>query len=281
MSSERQMESISCPICSSDEGSIAYSFPPYYVRHCRECGFFFLSPRLTQAAILQIYRQETYFSSESEGYTSYKDQEFTLRRTFRKFLSNLERRGLTRGRLLEIGCGYGYLIDEARKFFNERVATDFSAQAIAIAKRYADRVYQGDIANVPSGEMFDCIIATHVIEHTYQPKKFIDSLIDRLSPGGRLILAAPNMGGFWRFIMGHRWPSFKIPEHVLYFDRHSLTRLLRECGLQEVNTLPYPHAFPLSLVASKFNIPIPSSLANLTLWLPATTITAYGVRKND
>lgn len=43
-----------------------------------------------------------------------------------------------------------------------------------------------------------------------------------------MVVAAPDMGSWWRWLMGHHWPLFKIPEHVLYFDRKSLKALVRQ-----------------------------------------------------
>ena len=84
------------------------------------------------------------------------------------------------------------------------------------------------------------------------------------------------MGGFWRYLMGHKWPSFKLPEHVLYFDRRSLARVMAEANISDIKTLPYPHAFPLPLVAEKLGIKLPGNLHRFNLWMPATTLALYG-----
>ena len=134
------LESTDCPLCHSAEDVIAYRFDPYAVVRCQMCGFYYLSPRLTEIAMLDIYRNDDYFEGAASGYSSYIEQEGALRTTFRRFLTNLRQRGLTGGSLLEVGCGYGYLLDEARHDFSRRVGTDFSALAATEARRYADQV---------------------------------------------------------------------------------------------------------------------------------------------
>ena len=99
-----------------------------------------------------------------------------------------------------------------------------------------------------------------------------------LSVLGSLVLAAPDAGSFWRRGMGRRWPSFKLPEHVLYFDRHTLGRLMAESGLVDLAPVPYPHAFPLPLVASKLGWRLPRTLQGINLWLPATTVAVIGTK---
>ena len=204
--------------------------------------------------MLALYAKDRYFTGQAGGYTNYAAQQSALRATFRRLLQFLQRSGCTGGALLEVGCGYGYLLDEAHPFFSRRIGTDFSTEAVNMARDRADHVYQGGTNVLPENEIFDCIIATHVIEHVYHPHAFIRSLLTHLRPGGCLVVAAPDMGSFWRKLMGKRWPSYKLPEHVLYFDRITLSRLLQECGLGRLRVIPYPHAFPLPLIASKIGI---------------------------
>ena len=81
--------------------------------------------------------------------------------------------------------------------------------------------------------------------------------------------------------MGRYWPSFKVPEHVGYFDFRSLSRVMEDAGLRDVRRLPYPHAFPLGLITAKFGLNIPSALGCLKIWVPATTVAVYGRVSRD
>jgi hypothetical protein len=120
------------------------------------------------------------------------------------------------------------------------------------------------------------VIATQVIEHVYEPLLFVERLANHTKPGGHIVLATPDIGGVLRKVMSRRWPSFKAPEHVLYFDFRTLSLLMRRAGLNDVRRLPYPHAFPLGLIAGKFGFTLPSLVAHLKVWVPATTVAAYG-----
>jgi hypothetical protein len=84
------------------------------------------------------------------------------------------------------------------------------------------------------------------------------------------------MGGMLRKTMGRRWASFKVPEHVLYFDAATLSSVMRDAGLTGLEVLPYPHAFPFGLIASKLHLPSPAAIRKLNVWVPATTIAVYG-----
>lgn len=268
-----------CPVCTSNHRQFPFRLHgSYRVARCTACGLHYLYPRLTEAAMQEVYRESSYYAGGACGYAdaSYSAQETALRATFKRLLRNLARRRLTGGDLLEVGCGYGYLLDEARSFFDRRVGTDFSNEAAEIARVTGAEVFVGGIEQVPPERKFDCIIAIQVIEHVYQPLSFVKQVASHTKTGGHIVVATPDIGGALRKTMGRRWPSFKVPEHVVYFNFQSLRALMHQAGLIDVGRLPYPHAFPLGLISAKFGLNMPSLLASLKMWVPTTTVAAYG-----
>jgi SAM-dependent methyltransferase len=226
----------------------------------------------------EAYRQSSYYEGGSCGYadTSYTAQEAALRATFQHLLHSLAKRGLTGRDLLEIGCGYGYLLDEAGSFFDRRVGTEFSFQGAEIARATGAEVFVGGIERIPPDRKFDCVVAIQVVEHVYQPLAFVKQLASHTKLGGHVVVATPDIGGILRKAMGRRWPSFKAPEHVLYFDFPRLSELMHRARLRAIRRLPYHHAFPLGLIAAKFGLTVPPVFARLNVWVPATTVAAYG-----
>ena len=274
-----KLEYPACPACGSDQRHFPFRLHgPYCVACCESCRLHYLYPRLMEAAMQEVYRQSSYYEGGACGYadTSYTGQEAALRATFKRLLRNLTKRGLTGGDLLEVGCGYGYLLDEARSLFSRRVGTEFSAQGAETARATGAEVLVGGIEQVSPDRKFDCIVAIQVIEHVYQPLSFVKQLASHTKAGGYIVVATPDIGAALRRTMGRRWPSFKVPEHVVYFDFESLRALMYQGGLTDVRRLPYPHAFPLGLIAAKFRLSMPPVLARLKMWVPATTVAAYG-----
>jgi SAM-dependent methyltransferase len=279
-----ELEYPACPLCQSDRRGFPFRLTaPYGVARCAACGGYYLYPRLIESAMQSMYRESSYYAGGKSGYadTSYRAQESALRATFKRFLQNLAQRSLTGGDLLEVGCGYGYLLDLARPFFSSRTGTDFSPEAAAIARATDAEVFVGGVEQLPSGAKFDCVLATQVIEHIYDPLAFVKQLVSHTKPGGHIVLATPDIGGVLRKVMGRRWPSFKVPEHVTYYDFRTLGLLLRQAGLGDVRRIPYPHAFPFSLIGSKFGLSLPSFLGHLKIWVPATSVAAYGRVPNE
>jgi SAM-dependent methyltransferase len=93
-------------------------------------------------------------------------------------------------------------------------------------------VFRGGIDDTPeiAGEPFDVIYASHLIEHLLAPVAFLRSAARLLRPGGLIVLVTPNIKSLLARVSGPRWVSFKIPEHVCYYDPATMTELLRRSG---------------------------------------------------
>jgi len=275
MISTDDVEHAVCPSCGSDEPSATpYEKGQLTIVRCNVCGLYYLSPRLKEAGMMVCYRDDSYFEGGATGYDSYAEQAASLRATFAKLLAGMAERRMTGGRLLEIGCGYGFFLEAAAPYFAYRAGTEMSMQAAAIARRHADDMYDGTLDAVPPDQRFDCIVALHVVEHLYEPVELLRRVRDLLTPDGTVLVAVPNMGGLWRRAMGRRWPSFKFPEHVAYYDLGTLSQLLHRAGFGAVEGVPYPHAFPLGLILRKLKLPVPRVLSHQNVWLPGTTVAA-------
>ena len=270
-----QLEKPFCPLCGHHRHKITNEFPPYSVVNCSECSLSFLYPRLSEEVILKFYKKGYFNHDDDGGYSSYENQKDSLKATFKRFLENLQKNNFTGGSLLEIGCGYGYLLEEAEPFFDLRTGTDLSQEAVNQAKKSADKIYLGGIEQLPKESRFDYIIANQVIEHIYNPIKFTQKLVQHLNPNGTIIFSTPDIGSFWKTLQGNHWSSFKVPEHVCFYNENSLTSLLHKAELTDLKVIPYPHAFPIELVLSKLKIKLPFKIQK-NIWIPKTTIAVAG-----
>ena len=207
----------------------------------------------------------------------------SLRYSFRRFLRELHRRGLDGGSLLEVGCGYGFLLDEAKPYFDYRVGIDFS-NAVETASKLADRVYQGDLQVIPDGERFDCIILVSVIEHVHKPIEYLAKLRERVRPGGKLVVATPDVDSIFRRLLGLRWPAFQvIPEHVAFYNRPTLSALMAKAGFSAISSLSYVRAYPADLIGEEFNVwpAIMRRLGNRNIAFPSYMVALCGFAERN
>ncbi len=271
-------EKSKCSLCGSDKYELlVVSEKTNYVK-CKACGLVYLTPRLKEDSIKVYYSQTGFYSEYSDG-TGYQIQERALRNTFKAFLKHLRNQKLTAGKLLEIGCGYGYLLDEARDYFEFRVGTDYSLEAVEHARKYADHVYCGGLDALPKDmNTFDVIIAFAVLEHVYNPHEFLDEIKSKMAPNARLIIATPDIGNFWYKSLKSKWPFFIPPEHVCLYDNSTLRKLYLKSGFKDIRVFSLEHSWPVTVILSKIGLKITnkSCISNLPISVPKVIVCACG-----
>jgi SAM-dependent methyltransferase len=287
-------ESGLCLLCGSrptgrpryrfSKGRLLPSFPlPRHIEQlnlfcCPCCELAYIHPRLAWDEMLLVYKAAEYFNSgQTTGYTSYTDQETALRLTFRRFLETLAKLGLTGGFLADIGCGSGYLLDEARGYFDVRMGTDLCLPVATQASLFCNGTVCGGPADLlEKGVKFDTVTAVNVLEHLYEPVDFLGKCRLLVKDKGFVVLVTPDMDGPWRRCMGRFWPSFKLPEHIAYYNRKSICRLAKQSGMQLVHSFYVHETFPLGLIMDKFGLLTTArrQWTGLPVFLPAV-LTAF------
>jgi 2-polyprenyl-6-hydroxyphenyl methylase/3-demethylubiquinone-9 3-methyltransferase len=97
---------------------------------------------------------------------------------------------------LDVGCGAGLLAEPLRRLGAEVTAVDAAPELIAAARAHA--AAQGMVIDYRAigvealGGQYDLVTALEVIEQVADPQAFVTSLVERLAPGGLLILSTPN-----------------------------------------------------------------------------------------
>lgn len=223
-------EDCDCPLCGASERAVAYRFPRSAYHRCAECGLVYLSPRLEEACMLDLYRAESYFAGEqSLGYETYEQDEAVYRMTFERRLRAMAP-FVSPGRLLDIGCGTGLFLDVARRASWDAFGLDASSYAVSRGPAdLVDRITTGTLESTdyPAGS-FDAVTMFDFFEHVYHPAAFAEHVARILSPSGVAIVATPDYDSWMRRALGRRTVSFKIPEHVAYYTRKTLARAVQD-----------------------------------------------------
>ena len=98
--------------------------------------------------------------------------------------------------ILDVGCGNGWLSKMVQSDKNYIFSLDISYTNVErVIKQQAHPNHYGlvaDVYNLPlQSETFDTIIASEIIEHVFDPSKFIQCLLAVLKPNGKLIITTP------------------------------------------------------------------------------------------
>ena len=230
--SSLNLEPASCPICGPDAPSVVrYDFAPHKVVVCSSCGLTYLSPRLTESAILELYKDEAYYNSKisGQGYDEYMEISDNWVKTFTLRLKQIAPYKST-GKALDIGCGPGYFLTAAQKLGFDVHGLDPSDYIVTQAqKTWGDRVRLGLIESAGyEPESFDLVVAFDTFEHIYEPKQFLAAIQRVLKPGGVLAITTPDPTSLLSKISGKNWVSFKLPEHVFYWSPGTIRKILGE-----------------------------------------------------
>jgi 2-polyprenyl-3-methyl-5-hydroxy-6-metoxy-1,4-benzoquinol methylase len=263
---------VPCNLCGADDFDILYnagmldnikestiknytitdhtnSAPPRIVK-CRKCGLIYANP---QPSVVQI---ETNYTDMVDNL--YLKEEKGRRESARSILHVLKRMNKS-GRLLDIGCSAGFLIDEAKNFGWDVYGVDLSYWAVDFAKhkRGLQNVTQGTLTEVRYPDnFFDVVIMKDVIEHLINPKSELKEIYRILKPGGIICVNTPNIASLTSKILKARWWGIN-QAHLYYFTWHyfawgSLHKMLNEVGLQPFRTKSHVRVFTFNYWISRF-----------------------------
>jgi 2-polyprenyl-3-methyl-5-hydroxy-6-metoxy-1,4-benzoquinol methylase len=234
---------LACSICRSDR--IQKIDSDFNFCRCDSCGYVFDSPRPSFAEISTFY-------SQAGKYDTWLNEERARDMLWKRRLKKLLRCG-PKGRLLDIGTGYGQFLHHARPFFAEVTGTEVSESAVALAKeKYGLSLLAGQVEalDLPS-QSFDTITVFHVLEHVRDPDKLVKVCHALLRAQGTLVIAVPNdvlawtskikkigkklgLKSFQKFSpkLGISRTGTSREIHLSHFTPPVLRRLLEGCGLQ-------------------------------------------------
>lgn len=149
--------------------------------------------------------------------------------------------------LLDVGCGTGNLGIALKNENRDRFVCGitYSDKEAEIAERFLDQVWVADLnatERIKLNKTFDCIVFSHVLEHTFYPGEVLRYFIKYLNKDGKVIIALPNILHFRqrvKFMNG----NFKYSEegglmditHFRFFDWKSAQKLITDSGLQIIS----------------------------------------------
>ena len=96
----------------------------------------------------------------------------------------------TGDRVLEVGCGRGFLTREVRQLVPGTIGVDVNPQAVANAVTPGLRVMDAERLAFPD-QSFDKIYSFHVVEHIHNLGAALAEMDRVLQPGGRILLVYP------------------------------------------------------------------------------------------
>src|SRR5437588_1712189 len=205
------------------------------ILRCRECA------TLQQSTLRGRDLASLYREMRDDAYLA---EEPGRRRTAARLLDQL-RAWAPGGRLLDVGCGHGLLLDEARRRGYSGLGLEMSAAAAAYARDTLGLdVREHTIEQLDEQERFDAIMLVDLLEHVGDPVSTIEQCIAHLRPGGVLCVVTPDPSSLTARAAGRRWWGL-VPAHSYLLPRRTLLELLSAGGLVVATDVPFVRSFSL------------------------------------
>jgi 2-polyprenyl-3-methyl-5-hydroxy-6-metoxy-1,4-benzoquinol methylase len=164
---------------------------------------------------------------------------------FEELLAGVERILGRRGRLLDVGCGEGMLVEVAARRGWHAEGTEISTAMIRYAREERGlTVHHGVLEDLPlERRSYDAIVLNQVLEHTRNPRTTLARAAELLVDDGVVRVDVPNLASFsswFKNIQSHLklksrpWKHYSIGHHFWFFTPHTLEHTVRTAGLSVV-----------------------------------------------
>jgi SAM-dependent methyltransferase len=185
--------------------------------------------------------EEEYFEGDklsAGGYGDYTAQSgWRLEKSARQVREMTAATGLTRGRVLDIGSGYGFFRVSLREagFTEDGLEVSAFARAVASAS-YGLDTHGGTLDDhwLQWSGRYDAVTLFDLIEHLAEPDELMTQVAAIIKPGGFVGIKTPNIDCPEAEVFGPYYHSLKR-EHLGFFSPASLTALAGRTGFEPVD----------------------------------------------
>lgn len=223
-------------------------------------GYYELVNKPTPEELSDYYAKKYYQQMIRTHKASYSDEEHTFRRNkleqkLRVINTLYKEKKSSQLNFLDVGTGEGFPLDFFSGHGWKVTGLDYSAHGCQTHHpQYMEHLLTGDIQKsvdmlASQGCRYDLILLDNVLEHLLDPARLLCSLAPLMADDAVLIIEVPNdFSPFQRVLLetGKIDRPFWVvePDHISYFNRDGLARLLESCGFLERNVVA---DFPIDL----------------------------------
>jgi len=232
-----KLEFIGCDICDSNDNNILFSAKDYRYGHtemfnfvkCSSCGLIYLNPRPIQDVIVKFYETDYTPENEQDALPA------PITKTWKSFIVRFGRKivgsyidemvNLSHGKVLDIGCGNGYLFQLLKQKGCNVFGIEVNSNSVARCLKLKLDVFYGSLeeAHLPD-RFFDTIIFSQVLEHLPSPNKTLKEVNRILKPCGKVFIYLPNPKSYLAKVFGKYWHGWHIPFHFYVLDKEIIKK---------------------------------------------------------
>lgn len=234
------LEDVACYCGHENKDVVLASVDRYRIPHrtvlCTRCGLVRTDPRMVQEAYTDFYThyyRDLYERPNQQKEALFADQRSNALRRY-QFIS--EHGDLKpSSHILEIGCGAGWNLLPFHENGHHTVGYDFNQEYLAIGNHHGLRLQSGGLEEVlVTGQTFDLVIMSHVVEHLHDPIAQMRQVALLLHPGGRLYVEVPSV-----FHVRTNLLKYFQSAHTYSFIPDTLRNVMQSAGFREISVTPF------------------------------------------
>jgi len=229
----KDWERLDCPVCDGATFLDLFEAGGEPFVKCVDCGLVLINPRPVRSQLMATY--------DTDYSRSYMIKAPKKLRRARRWVSRIQKRFTETGRWLDVGCSAGFVVKAAAEAGFEAHGLDLEPAGLRYAREVLglENIRHGTLVeNDYPAAYFDVISLYDVIEHVPDLRVLLAALSRVLVPGGVIEIRTPDINHFRVPKNLETWGEIKPTEHLYYFSKSTLARLLDRYGLQIVGRLP-------------------------------------------
>lgn len=232
-----------CAICGGSGINQRYLTSPDYISgitfqlsRCTSCGS--LQTIAPPASDKHDYYGTEYYNSEKGKFSLIIEHIFHLNHA--RNARALQRRFPAK-RVLEVGCGRGYLLSELKKMgVSVRCLESASAAEWILDNPDVPVSTLSDTEESAwpfEDQAFDLVIFWHVLEHLPDPATSLKETYRCLAPGGSVYISIPDISSLQARMHPATWFHLDVPRHLYHFSEKGLKSALTRTGFTAVRNM--------------------------------------------
>ncbi len=228
----------------------------YRMVTCNTCGLVRSDPVASEELLATLYASSSF---------DYGHEVESIQATYGRALGWLQERSPRRGALLEIGCGNGFFLQQARRQGWVQVrGVEPSADAVAKAPPELDGTIVQDVmrGGLFAPESFDAVCLFQVLDHISGPVALLEECLAVLRPGGQILALNHNVAAWSARVLGERSPIVDI-EHTYLYSPATMRSIFAKAGFVDSRVRSVRNTYSVAYLTQL--LPLPAGLKSRLL----------------
>ncbi len=211
----------------------------YRLVKCKNCELIFSNPILNEEKIDSLYLKS--------GFNYDCESEYLKKTYFKYFKKYLQVQDIKNKKILEIGCGNGFFLEELKKNGIKNVyGIEPGQESVKKANAKIKNNIKVDILRktlFPKSS-FDIILCFHTLDHIPDPNEFLKIAYDLLKKNGKVFFIVHDTNGLSVKLLKEKSPIFDI-EHIYLFNKGNLKQFFEQNKFKNSKVFDIKNTYPI------------------------------------